>query len=286
MSEFRLVDFLDDPSFNGLRFDMGATLVARHSANRTIRLLDEDAIRRLGQDGIEIGSWDEISVEPDDTLSYRGKRVVIYIRDVQLYHDNYSLPKFHLVYCATLQNMRRQRRWHRYVVANRDDGYFSVNFVGDHTSKVERLAICQNCLSGMGWDEFSSALSRAEKQEIVAKFSIQQFFERYPKDLISVLPSYSADLAPLNDYSADWGMLSERAKHERGYSCERCGVRLVGVDRKYLHVHHVNGDRSDNSSDNLEVLCIRCHSEQPMHIHLRNGFGYQEYVRRFGDAII
>jgi hypothetical protein len=36
-----------------------------------------------------------------------------------------------------------------------------------------------------------------------------------------------------------------------------------------LHVHHINGVKSDNSEMNLRVLCQYCHGEQPNHEHMK-----------------
>jgi len=38
--------------------------------------------------------------------------------------------------------------------------------------------------------------------------------------------------------------------------CNRCGV----TNKKVLIVHHKNYDRTNNSIDNLEILCLNCHS--------------------------
>jgi hypothetical protein len=279
MSHLNLVNFLEDPTLNGLRFDMGARLVQSFGPRTQLRLLDEEAIRRLGVEGIDIDDFSEIKVEHDGTLSYKGKRIVIYIRDVKHYKDNQSLPKYHFSYCRTLETMRQNKRWHRYVVANRDDGTFVVNFVGDKTSsKAMKLAVCQNCLEHIAWENFSYAMSSSTKQSIVRGFALSAFFEKYPKDLLSVVPTYTVDTAPLNDYSDDWGMISEGLKKKRGYCCAACGITLSGTKRKYLHVHHINGQKNNNSEDNLEILCIKCHAEQPMHAHMKGLKDYQEYV--------
>ncbi len=41
----------------------------------------------------------------------------------------------------------------------------------------------------------------------------------------------------------------------RGKRCERCGFDKVEV----LHVHHKNRDRTDNTLENLELICPNCH---------------------------
>lgn len=45
-----------------------------------------------------------------------------------------------------------------------------------------------------------------------------------------------------------------------GNCCERCGLSFVSEPR-LRQIHHRNGDRSNNSFDNLELLCFWCHFE-------------------------
>lgn len=40
------------------------------------------------------------------------------------------------------------------------------------------------------------------------------------------------------------------------FKCERCGFTVTGAD---LPRHHKDRDRSNNSPENLEVLCAACH---------------------------
>lgn len=52
------------------------------------------------------------------------------------------------------------------------------------------------------------------------------------------------------------GSYRRRALREHGSQCNRCGYsEYPGM----LDVHHVDRDRSNNTLDNLEVLCVWCH---------------------------
>ena len=46
----------------------------------------------------------------------------------------------------------------------------------------------------------------------------------------------------------------------RGRKCENCGITQWLGNPINLEIHHINGDRSDNSLDNLQLLCPNCHS--------------------------
>jgi hypothetical protein len=48
--------------------------------------------------------------------------------------------------------------------------------------------------------------------------------------------------------------------HLRGEKCERCGLSEWQGEKLPLQVHHIDGDRTNNSLENLMVLCPNCHS--------------------------
>ncbi len=280
---FKLINFFDDLHFNQLRHAMQATDAKRFKVNTEITLFDEDIIRRLGQDGIEV-KFTEIKPLNDRTLSYNGQRVLVYIRDVSNYRQKLNLPRFHISYCKKLEEMSNNGRWQRYVVANRDDGYFQV-CINNGYHKSEILNVCQYCLETLRWSDFSRhSMNTSERQTIVRDFSISNFFVKYPKSLFSITPTHTSDTAPSNTYTHDWYTISETIKEERGYKCDAlsCRTVLLGKDKRYLHVHHKNGMKNDNSKSNLIVLCIRCHAEEPYHSHMKSLPDYKEFLSKLG----
>lgn len=46
----------------------------------------------------------------------------------------------------------------------------------------------------------------------------------------------------------------------RGRKCENCGLEEWLGQPINLEVHHIDGDRSNNSFENLQILCPNCHS--------------------------
>jgi len=77
-------------------------------------------------------------------------------------------------------------------------------------------------------------------------------------------------------YSSDWPEISASLKRCADYHCQCCGVagELHNVLGNQLSVHHINGNSLDNDSENLIVLCSRC--------HLRD----QHRLRRLSRAVI
>ena len=50
---------------------------------------------------------------------------------------------------------------------------------------------------------------------------------------------------------------------ERGHECEECNLRDWRGVQITLELEHVDGDRSNNDSSNLKLLCPNCHSQTP-----------------------
>lgn len=56
--------------------------------------------------------------------------------------------------------------------------------------------------------------------------------------------------------------IRERLFEERGRECERCGWHKKSAFTGIIpvQVSHKDGDRNNNTRDNLEILCPNCHS--------------------------
>ena len=64
----------------------------------------------------------------------------------------------------------------------------------------------------------------------------------------------------------DWSQYARVAnckKHlisERGHECQHCNLKLWLNVAIPLEIHHIDGDRTNNDSENLLLLCPNCHS--------------------------
>lgn len=219
----------------------------------------------------------DIRVDTDGTLNWKGHKVVLHIYSVR--SDGWqkeSLPRFHVAECSTLQSMREKGAFERYVVSQKTTGNFTINI-----SEVKReaaLQICRNCLTHLDYQNFRSQ-RKTKQQEIVSGFKIPEFFQVYDKGFYSV-PNYTDQTAVFDKYTDDWKKISAEMRWNNHWVCQGCRLDLV-KDKQFLHVHHKNSIRSDNSPSNLAVLCIECHAKQPDHEHIRRLRDYGKFVDKY-----
>lgn len=283
----KLPEFDDDPELNALRTAMGAGLRA-YTPPPPSDILTIEEIERLAGEGIEI-PLEEVQVLNDGTHVYKGRRVIVYIRDIAEYGGRASMPKYHLAMCSTLSKMMEAGRFKtRYVVATRDDGKFSIQRIrGDIAVKgEEQLKVCQQCLDELGFKSFSMRMPVHQRQEAVSRFSIKMFFDEFGKSCVWAMPKYDALSAPANVYSPVFYRISKALKEKRGYRCEEAKCRIdlsAASDRRFLHAHHLNADKSDNHPTNIKLLCIRCHSKEFQHSHVRDNPDYARFCTQFPE---
>ena len=258
----KLPDFKVHDLFNRLRTQMNAQLVD-WSEGGLWNSIDIDEI--LETTGHDI-SPEELSVANDGTLEYKGRKVVVYIRDQRVQYQPY---KFHVADCKMLTEMRDNDRYHRYVVSNRTDGTFTVNSY-DRGRIVEKdaqtkLSICKYCLNHLNYNGYANS-NEQTRTRIYNSFELDGFFRKYPSQ-ITFEPTHTNVTAPTDEYTVHWEHISRLFKESKNWQCEECHIPLHDK-RVYLHVHHKDGNKNNNSRGNLQALCIACHAKLPYHDHL------------------
>ena len=236
--------------------------------------------------GLDIENIQDVKPLDDGTLGYEGFRVLVYIRD-QILRKGTDTPgyKYHVAECRTLIKMREKKRFERYVATSRTDGLFIVNIrywdeTPDKHEVESRMDVCRNCLQALDWENYSSA-SKPRRDEIFKRFSPERFFEKYGQTRVESLPVHTPQTAPSDEYSAHWHTISTDYREYRKWLCEECGRDLT-EHKSFLHVHHIDGVKSNDVFSNLQALCIRCHARMPLHSHMLKSPDYARYVDIFG----
>lgn len=238
-------------------------------------LTEIDSINVAFEDGLELGKDIQLNEINSDfgVLSAKGVQLMLYIPDQggsldEVLRDGSKGKKVHVAECSTLESMRNEGRFPRYQVTSRRDGLLPVYGYGTpldkNDPKLARLCVCKNCLTVLNYKGYSTS-DWKHKNKVFREFTFDTFFETYSSYFKSLPGKHISQNS--GDYPSNWFEISNRVKHERNYTCEQCGVHLID-ERKLLHVHHINGVKTDNQLQNLRALCADCHKKQPRHDHL------------------
>jgi len=280
----RLPDFKQADILNSVRRQMNAELIdisviSWHSLDT------DDLLKRLNSlEGILV-DVEEITFCIDGTFEYKDQKVLVYIRDQRM-NPRYGQGeyKFHICNCSTIDTYVKNKRFDRYVVSTRTDGKFLVNVVNTWNKEyieqnvIKELNVCKNCLMRLAYKGYND---HSRHSSIYYNFNLKEFFETY-KSKFTTKPKYTDTTAPPDIYNPESSKLFEKIKSLNNWKCQNCGINLI-QHKKFLNIHHINGVKSDDRLDNLKCLCIKCHSEQPDHSHLKLSNNFYEFNEIFNS---
>ena len=259
----------------------------------------EDLIKaklQLQKNGLDIKSLDELAINnneilftilPDGTL----QRVNLYIAEqIVGSYDSELKPKYkyHIFKCSTIENMFRAKRQHRYKINTRTDGTFYFRYINLYGRIIkeeenEKINICKNCLKKY-FHLINRYYNPNEADEYVKKFNLEEFDKKFGSffgvEDFEKLEDGNSNFNP-NVYPKNWRDISKKIRELRDYTCEKCGFQARNnYEKKFIHVHHINGDKTNNYQVNLQVLCIKCHANiDAFHRRLKNSPNYKEFIQ-------
>lgn len=203
----------------------------------------------------------------------------LYLQDYKL--DEYGPPKYHLCNCATIQDFKLKGYFHKYRWANTE----SVTVINRNTGvevRYDHLELCKNCISMIralaGHVTFQTSEQFVEfvKNKVYGNETVDNdgllddlgeaaIADDIKKELGLTGTDFGAEY-DIFGYVHGWEQISKAYREKHDYTCERCGIHIEDpLDRRFIHVHHKDGNKANNSESNLECLCIDCHSHVDTH---------------------
>ncbi len=164
----------------------------------------------------------------------------------------YGQPKFHVTNCSVIQDQK-----------NRD--YFNGHYFWHNSNTVTiedrnthqlyeniNLDLCSKC---------------RELAKIEDYRNTQDFFNLL--DIQDQKPQENVE-TDIFGYSKDWQQISRKFRIKNDFTCDKCKLKIENkFDQRFIQVHHINGNKLINKSDNLQCLCTLCHANIDNH-HINN----------------
>ena len=275
----RLPDFNTSKVWQEIRQKMGA-IETVSLPELDINGISLSEIKKLKSGSISIENIHDHINPLDGTFDYKGQKVILYIKQ-QRYNmrNTFHRPsyKYHLSYCVTLRDMEKKGRFNsRYVVTQRTDGKFLIDLIDvfsgryHEQDKLCEMDVCKNCLNKL------SNIYPVDAIFNFNQFSLNKFIKKYNTQHVKK-PIYTPKSMPENEYSKDWPEISSKLRQQANFKCSKCSLDC-SQNKGSLHVHHKDGCKWNNNLNNLQVLCINCHSEEPGHNKLKYSKTYREAV--------
>mgnify|MGYP000300633504 CR=1 FL=1 len=274
----KLVNFYKSKMMSNLLTKMGAEL-KKIQSNVAWENIDDEQLKELLQTGETQIDISEIEID-GNVLKYKNKKVIIYIRDQykKFYDKGY---RYHLSNCTTISSAIKDKRKSRYVISLRTDGVFRINLMEDEVvvekDLNEPLTVCKNCLTNLNYKGYGNN-TYSTKMDIYSSFDLKEYFKEY-EEVEQGLFNFEQEVnVPINTYNFDFSKKSLAFRTSKEFRCSTCKINLTKHQR-YLHVHHVDGNKSNDSYYNLQALCIECHSKQPQHSRLRYHPDFNDFIK-------
>ena len=154
--------------------------------------------------------------------------------------------------CSLCDICRKERRIKRLELANKNK-YKSIgkikacrNCNKDYKTKGPASLYCNACAISVGKEKLKLSRIKSElKRGTLVGIGSGNYFGKYN----TKHPSYKNGISWYRDI----------AKNKSQDACSRCAINLDFSNQYMWCVHHIDHNRNNNSPDNLELLCKRCH---------------------------
>lgn len=125
--------------------------------------------------------------------------------------------------------------------------------------KEPRLVDLECAKCGKPFKRKKSRLGNSKHGVYFCSRNCKDLGQRLSEGIVEIHPEHYGKDVPKYGYR-------KIAFSEKPRICERCGF---DKDERILHVHHIDRDRENNRLENLEILCLNCHTME----HLEEKMG-------------
>lgn len=211
---------------------------------------------RLQRESVPVAKADVVQ-QPNEPLRYRGRVVCVYVRDQHdsvVFDGQWRRYVYHLFYCQALQRMKTDVGARALLATQRSDGMFEVHDLSATNPRKTHAALgmcpdCREILQEMG--------VYATGFQLASYFALYDAYETRKLREVAVVSVPEVDARALADVYREVCI----------YACQACGVDCTDAPH-LLHLHFEDGDPTNTNTENLYILCVACHAQQPGHDHM------------------
>ena len=247
------------------------------------QFLDDANYAKVSGTGFQVIRKDLTQEDQAGNISYREDGIYltvngqeykgyIYLKFKRIYQGQFTPPKFHITKCITLEtaiqngDFLNRYYWHNSNTVSIEEKPSGI------IHKDINLELCGNCRS------------------CNSPSSTEEFYSELEEDNEDLNPQQNIEV-DIFGYVREWQKISQNYKIKKDYTCEKCNIQMTGIDKRYIHTDHKNGNKTRNVESNFECLCILCHCYKD-ELH-RENFGkrrmkreLQSYVEKFRSDLI
>ena len=184
-------------------------------------------------------------------------QVFMYKRDYHL--ERYGKPRIHLCQCDTINDFISRGSFEQhYRYANTDEVPVIDMDNDDEEVMIDDLPLCKQCRKLLNNPALSPDSTSFDFVEILKAAGDA-----------SNHPSQQIQDVDMFGYVKDWEKISKAYRQKQNFTCENCGYHAPSeMSKRFLQVHHKDGDKLNNHESNLQCLCICCHANvDDTHLH-------------------
>ena len=199
------------------------------------------------------------------------RQVFLYKRDYHL--SWYGNPKFHICKCGVIDEFINSGGFNDHYMRTNSEPVSVIDLDDGRVQKqVEGMFLCGFC-----------------------RRIISQYGNINSTEFVRILKEANGDQeekdieVDLFGYTKDWDEIKTVYKIKKHYTCETCGLKIDDdYDRQYIHCHHIDCVKTNNSENNLKCLCLYCHAHVDDHHFKRLTTGanrvlYEDFIKKYGE---